>query len=187
MQIPFLPQRVEQFLVVPLAVLHQRRQQQHFLPRVLPTNQVYYLLVRIVHHLLPRQVRVCLAGARVEQTKIVVYLRDSAHRRTWIAARRLLVNGNHRAQPRYLVHIRALHVADIPPRIRRESVQIPPLPLRKDGVEGERRLPATRQTRYHRQRMPRYLHADILQVMHPSTSNFYVSLLKHPALLILNS
>ena len=112
--VSFLTNGFKQFLVMTLSALHERRQQQDFLARVLTHDEVDDLLVGVMHHFLARQVRVRLARTGKQQTQKIIHLGHGAHRRTRVAARRFLVDGDNGTQAGYLVHIRPLHLSDEP-------------------------------------------------------------------------
>ena len=116
-QVPLAADSLEEFLVVPLAVVHQRGKDKHLLPCIVAEQQVHYLLVGVAHHLLARQVGICLTCPRKEQSQVVVNLCNGTHRTARVAAGGLLVDTDDGRKPRNLVHIGALHGADIPPRV----------------------------------------------------------------------
>ena len=140
-------------------------------------DHVHYLFVRELDHGFSGDVRVRYAGSCEEQTNEVIDLGDRTYGRTGILGGRFLVNGDDGTQAGYLIYVRSLHLADEATGVGREGVHIPPLSLREDRVEGKRRLPRTAQSGDHRQSFTGNGDADILQVMHPRTDDFYVAVI----------
>ncbi len=58
-----------------------------------------------------------------------------------------LFDGDGRRDPLDAVHLRLVHAVKELPRIRGEGLDIPPLPLRKEGIECQRTLPRPAQAR----------------------------------------
>src|SRR5262249_51229337 len=61
-------------------------------------------------------------------------------RRARIARGGALLDGDCRRESLDRVDVRLLHLLEELPRVRRQRLDVPPLPLGKDGVEGQRRL-----------------------------------------------
>ena len=72
-----------------------------------------------------------------QQTEIIVNFRHCPHRRTGIAAGGLLVNGNRRGKPLYIVHIRLVHLPQELPGIGGQGLHIPPLPLGINRIKSQ--------------------------------------------------
>ena len=151
-------QLLKEVFVVTLAVLDQRGKDIDATAVISLENEAQYLLDRVFHHGLAREVAAGLAGARIEQAQVVVDLGGGAHSRARVFVGRLLPDRYHRVQARYLVYVGALEHAQHVAGIGRERLQIPPLSLGKDGVEGQRRLAAAAQPGYHREFVVRYLY-----------------------------
>src|SRR5882762_9539970 len=75
-----------------------------------------------------------------EHAKVVVDLGDRADGRAWILRGRLLLDGDRRRQPLDRVDVGLLHLLEELTGIGRERLDVAPLPLGVDGVEGERRF-----------------------------------------------
>ena len=109
--------------------------------------------------------------ARPEQTEIVVDLGDRADRRPRIVARRLLLDRDRRRQPFDRVDVGLLHQAEELPRVRRQRLDVPALPLGVDRVERQRRLSRTRQARHDRELIARDGDVDVPEVVLSGTAN----------------
>ena len=105
------------------------------------------------------------ADRGVQQAQIIVDLGDGADRRARTPARGLLLDGDRWRQAVDRINVGPLHLVQELPRVRRERLDIPPLSFRIDGVERERRFPRAAEPGDHRERVPRNLHADVLQVV----------------------
>ena len=78
------------------------------------------------------------ADGGVEQSQVVVNLGDGADGRARIARRRALLDGNGRREPFDRIDVRLLHLLEELPRVGAERFDVPPLPLGKNRVEGQR-------------------------------------------------
>ena len=105
------------------------------------------------------------ADAGEEQAQVVVDLGDGADRRARVLAGRLLLDGDRRREPVDRVDVGLLHLLEELPRVGRERLDVAPLPLGVDGVEGERRLARSRQAGDHHQLVARDLDGDVLEVV----------------------
>ncbi len=106
-----------------------------------------------------------LADPRVEQAQVVVDLRDRAHRGARVPRGRLLVDRDGRREPVDRVHVGLLHHLEELARVGRERLDVAPLPLRVDRVEGKRGLARAGEARDADQRIPRQADIDVLQVV----------------------
>ena len=84
------------------------------------------------------------ADPRPQQPEIVVDLGDRADRRTWILGGRLLIDRDRGRQSFDDVHVGLVHLSEELSRIGTQGLDITPLTLGIDGVEGETALPRTR-------------------------------------------
>ena len=137
-QVTLLPYLFEQFLIVSLAIAHQRSKQVDAFAFVFLQNEIQNLFLRIFHHLLAAEIRISLTRPGIEQTKEIVDFGCGAYGRARVLVRCLLFDGDDGAQSRYLVHIRALQIAQEVAGIGRERFDVAPLSLGKDGVESQR-------------------------------------------------
>ena len=87
--------------------------------------------------------RIC-PRPRVEHPQQIGQGRDTADRRTCGRRSALLLQRDGRRETVDLVDLGDAHLVEQPPRIRRDRFQIPPLRLRVERAEGERRLPRSR-------------------------------------------
>ena len=150
-----------------LALTAPDHRRQHLEPRPLLQLQhpVHDLLRRLPRDRPPAHRAMRPPHPRIQQPQVVIHLRDRPHRQPRIPAGRLLVNRHRRAQPIDEIHIRLIHLAQELPRIRRQRLHIPPLPLRENRVKRQARLPRPRQPGKHDHGIPRQLQRHILQVV----------------------
>ena len=110
-----------------------------------------------------RAVRV--ADARVEQAQVVVDLGDGPDGRPRVVRRRLLLDRDRGRQPFDQVDVGLLHQLQELPRVGRQRLDVAPLPLRVERVEGERALPRSRQAGHHDELVPRQVEVQVLEVV----------------------
>ncbi len=163
-------QALEEGLVVPLAVLDQGGQDHQ--PGAFGHLQdaVHDLLGRLLADGLAAGGAVGLADPGVEEAQVVVDLRDRAHGGAGVAAGALLVDGDGRAQPLDLVHVRLLHQAQELAGVGGEGLHVAALALRVDGVEGQAALAAAAQPGDHHQLVPGNGQVDVFQVVFPGAA-----------------
>ncbi len=77
------------------------------------------------------------ADAGVEKPKIVVYLGDRPHGAPGVMGGPFLVDRDGGGEPLYLVHVWLLHLAQELAGVGGEGLDITPLSLGVDGVEGQ--------------------------------------------------
>ena len=87
------------------------------------------------------------ANGGVQHAQVIVDLRDGAHGRARAAAGGLLLDRNRRAQAVDRIHLRPLHLIQKLARVGRQRLDVAPLPLGVDRVEGQRRLARSAQAR----------------------------------------
>ena len=104
-------------------------------------DAVHHLLDRLGRDLAPALRAVRLADRRVEEAEVVVDLRDRADGRARVLRRRLLLDRDRRRQALDRVDVRLLHLLEELAGVGREGLDVAPLPLREERVEGERGLP----------------------------------------------
>ena len=138
---PSLRRLLEQVAELALAVAHDRRVD----GEARPLGQREDLLDDRVDRLprdraaADRAVRPPDAG--VEEPQVVVDLGDGADGRARVARGRLLVDRDRRREPVDRVDVGLLHHLQELARVGRERLDVAPLPLGVDRVEGEARLP----------------------------------------------
>ena len=103
--------------------------------------------------------------ARVQQAQVVVDLGHGADRRARVAARRLLVDRDRRAEAVDRVDVRLLHHLEELARVGGERLDVAPLALRVDRVEGQARLAGAREPGDGDERVPRQRDGDVLEVV----------------------
>ena len=100
-----------------------------------------------------------------QQPEVVVDFGDRADRRPRVRAGRLLLDGDGRRQAVDQVDVRLLHLLEELPRVRRQRLDVAPLPFGVDRVEGERRLPRAGQAGDDHQLVARDIDVDVLEVV----------------------
>src|SRR6185437_5581663 len=110
-----------------------------------------------------RAVRMPDAG--VQQPQVVVDLGDGADRRSWVAVRRLLVDGDGRRETLDEIDVRFVHLAEELPGVGRQRLDVAPLAFGENRVEGEARLPRARKPGKDDQGVARQVERDVLEVV----------------------
>ena len=157
--------------------LSRRRRRHHRKQRLQPRSlaQRQHRLGNLVHRVALHQPVAIHAvhrpAARIEQPHVVVDLGRRSHRGARIPRGIFLLDRNRRRQPVDQVHVRLFNPLQKLPRIRRQRLHIPPLSLRINRVEGQRRLPRPRYPADHRQLPVRNLAAEVLQVVGPRAAD----------------
>ena len=138
--------RLEDAVSFGLAVANQRAQDQQ--PRAIGQRQDP---IDDLRHALALDLvavgAVRMAHAREQQPQVVVDLGHRADCRSRVPAGALLVDADRRRQAVDLVDVRLLDLAQELARVRRQALDIAPLALGVDRVEGKARLAAARQSR----------------------------------------
>ncbi len=111
------------------------------------------------------------AGAGEQQPEVVVDLGDRADRGPRVAVRRLLVDRDGRRQALDEVDVGLVHLAEELTRVRAERLDVAPLTLGEDRVEGQRGLAAAREAGEADQRVTRQLDRDVLEVVLASAAH----------------
>ena len=112
-----------------------------------------------------------LADAGEQQPQVVVHLGDRADGGPRVAARGLLVDGDRRRQAVDEVHVRLVHLAEELPGVRRQGLDVPPLPLGEDRVERQAGLAGPGQAGEHDHGVAREVKRDILEVVLACAAN----------------
>ncbi len=100
-----------------------------------------------------------------QQPEVVVDLGDGPDRRARVARRALLVDRDGRRQAVDLVDVRLLHLPEELAGVGAQALDVAPLALGIDRVEGEARLAAPRQTGDDDQPVTRERDIDVLEVV----------------------
>ena len=115
--------------------------------------------------------RIGHADARVQQAQIVVDLGDRADGRARVLRGRLLLDRDRRRQAVDRIDVGLLHQLQELARIGRQALDIAPLALGIDRVEGERGLARARQAGDHDQLVARDLDIDVLEIVLAGAAN----------------
>ena len=158
-------QRLQQLLVLALALAQHRRDQQDAPPRRQRQHVVGHLGDGLRPQLLAVARAARRAGARVQQPQVVVDLGDGAHRRARVVRGALLLDGDRRRQALDAVHVGFLHARQELPGVGRQGFHVAPLALGEQGVEGQRGLAGARQAGEHRQAVARQVEAEVGEVV----------------------
>ena len=110
-EIAFLTHLLEELLVMPLTAAHQRSKDINAFSFVILQDKIKYLFLGILHHLLAGEIRISLSRTGIQQTKVIINLCRCTHRGTWILIRGFLLDGDNRAQSRYLIHVRTFQIS----------------------------------------------------------------------------
>ena len=100
-----------------------------------------------------------------EHAEVVIHLRERAHGRAWRAAGAPLLDRHRGGEPLDLLEQRLRHLPHELPGIRRQALDIPPLPLGIERVEGERRLAAAARPAADRHRPAGDVGIDLFEVV----------------------
>ena len=168
---PSAAQLLEEVPVLALARPHDRRVDRE--PRPLRERQHLLddLLGGLAGDLAPARRAVRPADPRVEEAQIVVDLGDRADRRARVAGRRLLVDRDRRRQALDRVDVGLVHLPEELARVGRERLDVAPLALGVERVEGKARLPGPRESGDDDELLARQLDGDVAEVVLPRTSD----------------
>ena len=158
-------QLLEDLAVLALAPAHERRQHHEARALLELHDLVDDLLGRLPGDRLAADVAVRMADARPQQAQVVVDLGDGADRRPRVARGRLLVDRDRRRQALDRVDVGLVHLAEELPRVGAQRLDVAPLALRVDRVEGERRLARARQPRDDHESVARERERHVLEVV----------------------
>jgi len=161
----FGTQLLELLAVLALAAADDRGEDHEARPVLHAHDLVDDLLGRLGGDRAAAVVAMGLADAGPQQAQVVVDLGDRADRRPRVARGRLLVDRDRRRQALDRVDVRLVHLAEELARVRAQRLDVAPLPLRVDGVEGERRLAGARQARDDHEGVTRHADGDVLEVV----------------------
>ena len=111
------------------------------------------------------------AHPRVEQSEIVVDFRDRSDRGARVPGGGFLIDGDCRRQPLDGVDIGLVQLTQKHPRIGGQRLDKAPVSLGVDGIKRKRGLSRPGQSGQHNQLVPRDVHIDIFEIMHPHTAD----------------
>ena len=158
-------------LELPLAPADDRRQDVDPLVAGELEDALHDLLERLRGDLPAALVAVRDADAGEEEPEVIVDLGDRADGRARVRGGGLLLDGDRRREAVDEIDVRLLHLLEELARVGRERLDVPPLPLGVDRVEGKGRLPRPRQAGDDHQLVPGQVHVDVLQVVDASAAN----------------
>ncbi len=161
------PQLLEELAVLAFAPAHDRRHHHEFGALVEGHQPVDDLLLGLAGDLRSALGAVRDADPRPEQPQVVVDLGHRADGRARVARGRLLVDRDRRREPLDRVDVGLLHQAEELARVGGERLDVAPLALGVDRVEGKARLAGARKPGDHDQRVARQLNVDVLEVVLP--------------------
>ena len=128
---------------------------------------LHHVVGRMALHLAAADGRYGVPDAGKEHAQVVVNLRACAHRRTRVAARHLLLNGDGRRQTLDVVAFGLVHTAQKLAGVGREALHVAPLPFGIERVESQRRFTRARESGNHHQFVARDVYVDVFEVVHP--------------------
>ena len=111
------------------------------------------------------------AGPGEEQAEVVVDLGDRADRGPRVAVGRLLVDRDRRRQALDEVDVGLVHLAEELPGVGRQRLDVAPLALGEDRVEGQAGLARAGQAGEHDEAVAGQLDADVLEVVLAGTTD----------------
>ena len=111
------------------------------------------------------------ADAGVQQTKIVVYLRDGAHGGAGILAGGFLIDSDGRGKPLDGIHLGLVQLSQEHTGIGGQGLHEAAVSLRVEGIECQGRFTRARQAGEHHQLAPGDRQINIFQIMHPRTAD----------------
>jgi hypothetical protein len=132
-----LPNVLEDALVLALAIHDQRSQDQQTVAVRILQNAIHDLLYRLRTDSAPAVRTMGHADPGEEQAQVIVDLGDRAHRGARIPAGPALINGNRRAESLDLIYVRFLHQTQELAGIGRQRLDVTPLALGVNGIEGQ--------------------------------------------------
>ena len=178
-EISFATDVLEEFLVVSLAVLDERSQQDDAFPQVFIQEQVNNLLFRIAHHLLASNVGIGFGSPCVKQPEEVIYLGSCADGTSGVLVGGLLLDADDGTQPCNLIDIGSFHSAQEVASISTERLDIAALTFCINGVESKRRLATTAEASKYSKAVTRNLNVHVLQIMDASTLHANLLFTRH--------
>ena len=157
--------------VLALAAAHDRRQQIE--PGALGQGHdaVDHLRDRLALDRQAGRGRVGDADAGEQQAQIVVDLGDRADRGARVARGGLLLDRDRRRQAADRIDVRLLHQLEELARIGGEALDVAPLAVGIDGIEGERALARARQAGDHHQAVARQVDVDRAKIVLARAAN----------------
>ena len=158
-------QRVELLPELPLAAADHRREDVDARVLCVREHELHDPLERLGCDLEAAPGTMRDADVREEQAQVVVDLGHRPDGRARVGSRGLLLDGNGRRESLDQVDVGFLHLLEELARVRRQRLDIAPLPLRVNRVESERRLAGPRQPCDDDEPLARQVDVDIAEVV----------------------
>ena len=111
---------LKEFSMLTFTTADNRREELDFRPLRQFHQLIHHLIHRLLFNLLTAAWAVWNSDTRIQQSKIVIYLRHCSHCRSGIAICGFLINGNRGRQPLNALHIRFLHLSEEHARVGRQ-------------------------------------------------------------------
>ena len=154
-----------------LLVADDRREQHHARLRRKREDLVHDIAGCLRHDGDARLGTMWLADMRVEQAQVIINLRRGRDGRARVHAAGVLLDGDRGREALDEVHVRLLHLVEELPRVSRQALDVLPLPLRVERVEGERGFPRTAQAGDDDELVTRDRQREVLQVVLPRAAD----------------
>src|SRR5665647_1243117 len=156
---------LEELAVLALAAAHDRRDDAEPRAAVKVADAVDDLLDALPRDEAAAARTVRVADPGVQEAQVVVDLGDRADRGTRVARRRPLIDGDGRGETLDAVDVGLVHLPEELARVGRQGLDVAPLPLRIDRVEGQRGLAGARKARDDDEAVARQPQGDVLEVV----------------------
>ena len=151
--------------MLPLSI-HEQRGEQNELRAVIGAGEgLGDLLCRLTLDAIAAHMAVLAAGAGPQDTKVVGDFGDRSDSGSRIVSGRLLFNRDRRRQTSNRVVSGLFHLAKKLPRIRGQALDVTPLPLSVEGVEGQGRLSRAGDAGHDDELLLRDVDVDRLEIM----------------------
>src|SRR5438270_1267927 len=128
---------------------------------------------RVALDLLPALRTIAASDPSIEQAQEIVDFSRRGDGGSWIARGVLLADGNGRRDARDFVDVRLFHPFEELARVGRQRLHIAPLTLGIYGVEAQRRLAGSGDTRDDSQLVMRNVERDVLKVVNSRSTDEY--------------
>lgn len=152
-----------------LAVLDKGRKYVNLAAIILLHNKVYNFFAAIFYHRLAGNIAAGLPHPCVKKSEEIIDLGCCADCGPWIFVDGLLFDTDYRTETGDFIHIRALQRAEHIASIRRKSLYISTLPLRKDSIKCQRGFSTTAKAGYNIQGVMWESDIYIFKIMHSRT------------------
>ena len=159
------PGRHHHVLVIALAPAHHRAQHGDVLAAVLAPHPVQYPAAGERGDGAAALGAVLLAHLGIQQPQVVVELGDGGHGGVPAPLAEALLDGHGGRNACQHVHVGPGHDLHELPRVGGEAVDVAPLAVRVDDVEGQGRFPGAAEAGHHHQPVPGDIDGDVLEIV----------------------